>query len=106
MHQKRRSFALTAILLLILSVGIAYDPCAQKDFDISLSEVSVSGPSSDVSPSQDGLDCHCLCHFSFSLEPMLEFGPSEPIQALVSPLKKSSEEPFISAVLRPPKPSV
>lgn len=90
-----------AILLFIFSMGIAYDPCVQEDFGISLSEASLSGSSSDASPITEG-NCHCLCHFSFSPEPILALGSSEPNHAIFPSFKPFPIETYVASVLRPP----
>lgn len=99
------SLVVAFILLLVFTLGVVYDPCAQDAFSTVSSETSLAdlsaSPDVDTASGYD-VDCHCLCHFAFSPEASFHFGPSGPYQSFRLSLNDLAKESLITAFLRPP----
>ncbi|TAK09514.1 MAG: hypothetical protein EPO39_02225 [Candidatus Manganitrophaceae bacterium] len=107
MQSKKAHFVLAALLLIIFSIGTAYDACAQKEWQLTSAAHSSPAFSNDpVAPSPLSgsvvADCHCLCHFSFEPSSNISFEVSTPYQSFIATLKESIKEPALVGILRPP----
>ncbi len=105
MRNQRKHFLLTTLLLIILSIGTVYDPCAQEEWRMAPSFDAAPFLLTDAPASlgfSSGTDCHCLCHFFFQPSTDLLMEGSAPHQPAALSLKESLKEPPISGIFRPP----
>lgn len=104
MH-KRVFPVLVAVFLLIFSLGVVYDPCVREESNTLLSKVSLDSSSDPAAPSgipADGVDCHCLCHFIFNPERLLNIGRLDRFKPFAFSLEEITKGTFIVSILRPP----
>lgn len=106
MRSRKAHFILAAFLLMIFSIGTAYDACAYTDSQLESGSQSSSLSSDSSSPSSSfdfsAPDCHCLCHFAFQPVNNVSIKIFTRHQSFDSLLKAPVKEPALAGILRPP----
>ena len=106
MRSRKVHLVLAAFLLMIFSIGTAYDACANTDRPLAPDSHSSSSLSTDSAPSSPfdfgARDCHCLCHFAFEPANHVSLKNFTLHQSFASFLKESINDPALAGILRPP----